>query len=171
LTYLVENGVRSVYGFLGEEYASPPLQSPRDFHEFVTAPETELFDLLHRNGARIHVHCHGPMDSVLEEFAEMGADCLHPIEAPPLGDMPLREAKRRIGSRVCLEGNIQIGDLYAMETTAFRQSVVQAMEDAAEGGGFILCPSASPHTPELSPRTVANYLAMIEIGRSMGRYA
>jgi hypothetical protein len=164
ISYLLESGVRGVYGFSGEEYASPPLLSPRDFHEFVTVPEKELFDLIHRYGSLVHVHCHGPMDAILEDFVEMGVDCLHPIEAPPLGDMPLREAKRRIGGRVCLEGNIQIGDLYVEETDRIREMVERAIEDAAEGGGFILCPTASPHTPELSPRTVANYLAMIEIG-------
>lgn len=166
---LLSSGVRGVYGFLGEEYVTPPLQSPRDFHEFVTDPERELFDLIHAQGGLIHVHCHGPMDAVLEEFAVMGANCLHPIEAPPLGDMPLADAKRRIGGSVCLEGNVQIGDLYAMEPEAFRRSVEETVAVGAVGGGFILCPSASPHTPTLSPVTVRNYLTMIETGVRLGR--
>jgi hypothetical protein len=30
--------------------------------------------------------------------------------------------------------------------------------------GYILCPTASPHTPVLSELTVRNYLAMIKAG-------
>jgi len=138
IEYLLARGVRGVYGFSGEEYAAPPLLSPRDFHEFATQPEREILDLIHCHGCLVHVHCHGPMDAILEDFVEMGADCLHPIEAPPLGDMPLAEAKRRIGGQVCLEGNIQIGDIY--------------------------------HTSQLSPKTVANYLAMIETCLELGHY-
>jgi len=170
IEYLLARGVRGVYGFSGEEYAAPPLLSPRDFHEFVTQPEREIFDLIHRHGCLVHVHCHGPMNAILEDFVEMGADCLHPIEAPPLGDMPLAEAKRRVGRQVCLEGNIQIGDIYAGETEEIKAMVAKAIEDAAEGGGFILCPTASPHTPQLSPKTVANYLAMIETCLELGHY-
>lgn len=168
---LLAQGVRGVYGFLGEEYATPPLQSPRDFHEFVTEPEQELFALIRAHGGLIHVHCHGPMNAVLEEFVAMGANCLHPVEPPPLGDMPLKEAKRRIGSSVCLEGNVQIGDLYAMEPDTFRETVEETVTIGRTGGGFILCPSASPHTPTLSPTTVRNYLTMIETGVRLGRAA
>jgi hypothetical protein len=171
LEHLLSCGVKGLYGFSGAEYAGPPLLSPRDFRVYVTEPETELFQLIHENGSWVHVHCHGPLDAILEDFAVMGADCLHPIEAPPMGDMPLSEAKKRIGKDVCLEGNIQIGDLYAEDTTRVQEYVAQAIADGAEGGGFILCPSASPHTPELSPRTVANYLAMINVGLAQGRYA
>lgn len=168
--HLLERGVRGVYGFSGEEYAGPPLLPPRDFRDFVTDPERELFALIHRHGSLVHVHCHGPMDAILEDFVQMGADCLHPIEAPPMGDMPLCDAKKRIGEHVCLEGNVQIGDLYAEETARIRESVAGAIADAAEDGGFILCPSASPHTPRLAELTVANYLAMIETGVEYGRY-
>ena len=40
-------------------------------------------------------------------------------------------------------------------------------EVGAPGGGFILCPTASPHTAELTDLTVANYLAMIETAVEM----
>lgn len=171
IEHLLDQGVGGVYGFLGEEYATPPLHSPRDFHEFVTEPEKELFALIHARGGLVHVHCHGPLNAVLEEFVVMGANCLHPVEAPPLGDVPLREAKRRIGVSVCLEGNVQIGDLYAMEPETFRKSVEETVLVGKEDGGFILCPTASPHTPTLSSLAVQNYLTMIETGVRLGRTA
>jgi len=170
LEYLLGQGVTGVYGILGEEYAGPPLMSPKDFRSWVTLCESGLAARIHRHGGLLHIHCHGPMQAILEEFVEIGADCLHPIEAPPLGDMPLQEAKKRVGKQICLEGNIQVGDLYAGTPARIRDLTRQAIDDAAEGGGFILCPTASPYTRVLPPRALENYLAMIETGLEYGRY-
>lgn len=167
--YLLEGGIRGVFGLAGQEYAGPLLMSPRDFREFCTVPERQLCDLLHRRGCLVHIHCHGPLQAILEEFLTIGSDCLHPIEPPPMGDMPLAEAKRRIGHRICLEGNIQIGELYACAPAQIRKKVKQAITEGAPGGGFILCPSASPFTPTLSPNVVENYLTLIHTGREIGR--
>ena len=109
----------------------------------------------------MHIHCHGPLSAVLEDFIEIGANCLHPLEAPPMGDVTLAEAKRRIGHAICLEGNLQIGDIYAGKTADIVAQVKHNIE-VTGGRGYILCATASPHTPTLSDLTVKNYLAMIE---------
>jgi uroporphyrinogen-III decarboxylase len=145
----------------GEEYVTPPLHSAKDFRAFVVEPEKEIARRLHDHGGLLHIHCHGPLKHVLEDFVELGVNCLHPIEAPPLGDVPLADAKRRIGDHICLEGNIQIGDLYAGKAQEIIAQVKHNIE-VSGGRGYILCPTASPHTPVLSDLTVRNYLAMIE---------
>ena len=160
-------GVGPAFSILGQEYVTPPLHSAKDFREFCVKPERQIVERIRNAGGLLHVHCHGPLDAVLEDFIEI-ADVLHPIEAPPLGDVPLADAKRRIGSQVCLEGNIQIGDIYAMPTPQLVEMVKQAIGDAAEGGGFILCPTASPHTEVLTDLTVRNYVAMVETGVEYG---
>ncbi len=160
-----------VFATSGHEFAGPPLLSPRDFHEFCTAAEKPLTRMIHERGGLLHIHCHGPMNAIIEEFVELGADCLHPLEAPPMGDLPLAEAKRRVGRDLCLEGNIQIGDLLTMETAQFTTMVAQAMRDGMPGGGFILAPTASPYTPVLPDRARDNYLAMIETALRLGSYA
>jgi len=86
-----------------------------------------------------------------------------------MGDVPLAEAKRRIGDKVCLEGNVQIGDVYAMPTAQLVDRVKRAIDDGAPGGGFVLCPTASPHTRMLTDLTVRNYVAMIETAVEYGR--
>jgi hypothetical protein len=159
-----------VFAASGHEYAGPPLLSPRDFHELCTEVEKPLVRMIHDRGGLLHIHCHGPMNAIIEEFVELGADCLHPVEAPPMGDLPLAEAKCRVGRDLCLEGNIQIGDVLAMETARFTTMVEQAMRDGRPGGAFILCPTASPYTPVLSDRARDNYLAMIETGVRLGAY-
>jgi len=167
LKYLISEGVGPIFATSGEEYVVPPLASPADFHEFVTMPAKQIGEVVHAAGGYRHVHCHGSISAILDDFVVMGANCLHPIEQPPLGDCPFEEAKRRIGDRVCLEGNIQIGDLYDAPTEELVAQVRHAIEVGAPGGGFILAPSASPHTAVLTDQTVKNYLAMIETTAEM----
>ncbi len=158
----LERGIGPIYATSGEEFMTPPLAGPEDFREFVVKPGLPVRDRLREAGMLRHIHCHGPLDDILEEFVELGANCLHPVEGPPLGDVTFADAKRRIGDRVCLEGNIQIGDLYHDPTDVLVDKVKRTIDAGAPGGGFILCPTASPHTDELTSLTVKNYLAMIE---------
>jgi len=162
LKHLLAQGVRH-FAMLGEEYVTPPLHSATDFRAFAVEPEVEIGRLIHEVDGLLHLHSHGPLTAVLEDFIEIGANCLHPLEAPPMGDVTLEEAKRRIGHAICLEGNIQIGDLYAGNT---ENIVAQVRHNRQVTGdqGYILCPTASPHTPVLSELTVRNYLAMIRAG-------
>ena len=48
--------------------------------------------------------------------------------------------------------------------------VTEAMEAGKPGRGFILCPSASPHTPTLSHLTVDKYVGMIERAVKLAGY-
>ena len=162
---LIAAGVGPLFVSGGHEYATPPLHSTQDFREFVVEPERQIIRRVHEAGGILHVHCHGPLNAVLEDIAEI-ADVLHPIEAPPLGDVELADAKRRLGGRVCIEGNVQIGDVYALPTPQLVEAVKRAIDGGAPGGGFILCPTASPYTEVLTDLTVRNYVAMIETAAS-----
>ena len=101
----------------------------------------------------------------------MGVEADHDaVEAPPLGDTPLAEAKRRIGHRVTIEGNVEISRLLDEEPAAFRRRIEQTIADGKPGGRFALCPTASPYPVELSPTAVRNYLTMIDVTLEQGRY-
>ncbi len=170
ITKILATGAHPIFGFVGAEYCIPPLMPPSLFRSWVTEPMRRITERIHAGGCLVHVHSHGALDAVLEQFAEMGGDVLHPIEAPPMGDVTLRDAKRRIGDRVCLEGNIQIGDLFGGTEQEVRDATKAAMEEGAPGGGFVLCPTASPYTPRLQPHVVRNYVAMIETAIAIRDY-
>jgi uroporphyrinogen-III decarboxylase len=170
LRRLIATGVGPAFTTLGHELCTPPMQSPRDFRDFCVRHDKPLFDMIHDAGGLVHVHSHGYLDAVLEMFAEMGTDVLHPIEAPPWGDMPLAEAKRRVGSRICLEGNVQVADLFHGDPAEVEAICRQAVRDGKPGGGFVLAPTASPYLPVLDDRTSRNYLTMIRVGLEEGGY-
>ena len=170
LETLLKAGVGPVIGLIGEELATPPLLSPRDFAEFVGQYDKRLIDLAHRYGCIVRIHCHGNLSAVLDTFLDMGVDALHPVETVPLGDITLEEFRRRVGNRIVVKGNIQVGDLY----TCSKEEVVAACREtiriAGKDGALILAPTASPYLPVLTDRVFENYGAMIDTALTYGTY-
>lgn len=169
LDYCLSQGVGPIYYFNGPEYALPPLMSPRDFTDFVTAYDTRLLAKVHEYpGCYSIVHSHGKVGRFLEEFAGMGMDGLNVLEPPPLGDTDLASAKRRIGDRVCLIGNIQYHDLAEGDATTVERLVASAISQAGQGGGFILSHCASPYESPLPAPTAQNFITYLEAGHKYG---
>ena len=128
--YLIAQGVGPYFGLSGQELVAPPLHSPRDFHDFNTRYDKPIIDLIHEAGGRVHIHCHGSLKKVFHDFVEMGCDVLHPVEPPPMGDLPAAEAKRMAQGRVCIEGNIQIAHMYEHTPEQVRAETAVLIADA-----------------------------------------
>jgi len=161
LDFLLGCGVGPYFSIAGQEYVAPPLHGPRDFWDFNVAFDRRILGRIRDAGGLVHVHCHGSIGAVLKGFVEMGASVLHPVEAPPMGNVAAAEAKAVLRGRVCIEGNVQVGDLFTLEPEAIERQVVQLIADAGEGGGLIVAPTASPYQPICPDRTRANYERMI----------
>jgi len=159
-----------LFGHSGAEIVVPPLHGPADFREFCAAYDRPLHAAIHEAGGYIRVHCHGSLRAILEDFVAAGVDMLQPIECPPEGDTPLAEAKRRIGDKLVIEGNIQFTRLCNNSPEDFRHLVSQTVADGKPGGRFILCPTASPYHVDLPENVLRNYLIMIETALSEGSY-
>jgi len=171
LRYCLEAGVGPVYYFNGPEVALPPLMSPRDFDEFVVDYDTQLIRLVHSYPGRLTIiHSHGRVNKFLERFAAIGTDGLNVLEPPPIGDTVLADAKRRIGDRVCLIGNVQYDDLARGSKEDVERLVREAIRDGGPGGGFILSPCASPYERPLPPKAAGNFVHYLKMGRRWGGY-
>lgn len=81
--------------------------------------------------------------------------------------MDLKRVKEYCGDRICLLGNIDCGDLLSSGTEEeVEAAVIQAIEDAAPGGGYVLCSSNSIH-PGVRAE---NFVAMIKAAKQYGVY-
>ena len=169
--HLLDAGVGPVLGLSGEELVTPPLQSPQDFRDFVYDFDREIISLIHDYDCLVDIHCHGNLGSVLELFADMGCDSLHPVECKPWGDITLEEFRQRVGNRITIKGNIQIADLIESTPEDIRAQVKHLIEVAGKDGALILAPSASPYLKPLPEKSFLNYKAMIDAGLEYGRYA
>ncbi len=169
-SHLVQRSVGPCFSFSGQEYIVPPLHGRADFFEFCVAYDRRVTEILRSAGGRVHVHCHGSIAAVLDGFVGLGADVIHPFEAPPMGDVTPRQAKDALRGKVALEGNIQISDMYTESPSRIRAQVRELVRDAFDDRtGLIVCATASPYRPGDGALCRENYRAMVDevIGSSV----
>ena len=128
---------------LGGGDASSTVISPRIFEEFVAPYDAELIRLLHGVKQRVVYHTCGGMMPLLEIIADMEPDAMETFTPPSLGgDVNLKEAKKRIGHRVCMIGGFDQSQFFVgCSPEKTRKAVRRCFEEAGDGGGFILSPS------------------------------
>ena len=128
---------------LGGGDASSTVISPKLFERFVAPYDSELIALSHKAGQRISYHTCGGMMPLLELIADMGPDAMETFTPPAMGgDTDLRQAKRRIGDRVCMIGGFdQFHFLTGCTPEETRAEVRRCFDEAGGGGGYIICPS------------------------------
>ena len=119
-------------------------------------------------GFLTHVHSCGPEKELVKILSEeTSLTVIDPLEIPPMGDCDLKELKRLYGKKITLKGNLHTTNVMLRGTpeTVIKASK-KAIDDAAEGGRFILSTGdqCGRDTPD------ENLHAMIETARTYGRY-
>lgn len=142
---------------LGGGAASSTVISPKLFDQFVAPYDAELIALAHEVGQRIVYHTCGGMMPLLERIADMNPDAMETFTPPDMGgDTRLREAKDRIGDRVCMIGGFDQGHYFIdSPPEATRREVRRCFDEAGRGGGYILSPS--DHFFDAAPELVAAF--------------
>jgi len=138
---LLEKLAASVTAFLNAQIASGAqavqifdtwagLLTPEDFKEFSLGYIRRVIEGLNRNRAPVIVFAKGAGHS-LEEIAESGCDVVALDWTVDIG-----EARRRIGGRVALQGNLHPCMLYA-RPTQIREAVKAILKKFGPGSGHI----------------------------------
>lgn len=159
-----------IFRICGPEYATPPYLPPSCFYDLVTCYLIPMCREIKAAGGIVRIHSHGKVGRVLDQFALTEADAIDPIEPPPDGDIELAEVKRLYGDRFCLFGNIELKELEVSDKARVDYLIQRAMQDAKEGSGFVLMPTAAPINTPLSPKTEENYVQMIDSALKYGQY-
>ncbi|MEW6357464.1 MAG: uroporphyrinogen decarboxylase family protein [Planctomycetota bacterium] len=157
----------------GMEMAITPWISRPMFEEYITPTDGRLYGLIRRHGGKTRIHCHGCAMEYLERFHEIGIDGIEPCEPPPQGDVVLAEAKKRVGDRMLLCGNITSPQFEFMDPDETEEMVKAAIRDGAPGGGFVLRTTGGLGGTGCAGnlgRVLANCQRMMEAGVKYGRY-
>ena len=131
--------------------------APEQYRQMVLPMIKENVELIHSYGALVDYYDDGKMDGILEDLASVGVDVAETLSPPPLGDIDLASAKKRVGDKMCLKGHIDQINLICFGTVQqIREAVRKAIEIAAPGSGFILGTSDSIR-PESPPENIKAY--------------
>jgi len=119
-------------------------------------------------GLPTHVHSCGPEAELVKIMAEQtDLTVIDPLETPPMGDCDLAELKRLYGHKIVLKGNLHTTDVMLRGSAGdVAAASRKAIDDAAEGGRFILSTGdqCGRDTPD------ENLQAMVETARTYGCY-
>jgi len=115
-----------------------------------------------------HIHCCGPEMALAEIAAnETDLSSIEPLEIPPMGDCELAEIKRKFGKKLALKGNLHTTEVMLNGTPQqVEDACKKAIDDAAEGGGFIL--STGDQTPRDTPDETIRI--MQRVAETYGKY-
>jgi len=83
---LLAQGMGDLFRLNGSEQATPPMNSPHIYEQFVYPYEKRLAELIHSHGKLVNVHSHGKVSQNLPLMVSAGIDMVDPIEPPPAGD-------------------------------------------------------------------------------------
>ncbi len=110
-------------------------------------------------------HSDGFVEPLIEMALEVGIAGMHALE-PPAGN-DLGRVKRNFGQRMVIMGNVDCVDvLTGHDLAAVRQEVDRCLDQAAQGGGYLLATSNSLH----AACTVEAVQEMYHYAQQAGRY-
>ena len=113
--------------------------SPEAYREFFKPRQAEWIRFVKdRTDAKIFIHCDGAVESILEDFIEIGIEVLNPLQTSEDG-METENIKKKYGDRLCFWG----GGVETQSTLPFgtvdeiRAEVADRVSLLGEGSGYV----------------------------------
>lgn len=136
---------------ISSAFAGGGFLSREMYAEFVLPYERRLADAVRAEHKPVYTHTCGNIGDRLDLMVETHIDGLDTLDPPPLGNSLLEEAKRDVGQKVFLKGNMNSVELLLAKS---EQEVVaeasRCLNAAREGGGYILSTACSV-APRVEP--------------------
>ncbi len=153
---------------LGGSSASLSVSSPDIFRRYELPFIQRASKICRDADIPCHLHICGKSWQLVEIVAaETDVTSMEPLEEPPTGNVDLAEAKRRVGDKLCIKGNINTTEFMLDATPEqVREKCKWAIDAAGTGGGFILSTGdqCGRDTPD------ENLFAMVEVAKTYGKY-
>ncbi len=156
--------------FIGCSWSCNSLIGPEMWRRWDKPVLRAAADEVHRHGRLLHVHFHGRCMATVEDFAELGIDCICPFERPPGGDVDglagLGSVAEKLASKVTFNGNVHtVETLIRSGPADVRREVGQIME--AFGGNPRLIVGTGDQVGWETPRE--NLQAMIDEAKRLSQ--
>ena len=142
-------------------------QSPKITRDLSLDGLKQITKMCKENSLISHLHCCGFEKELVKMCAEeTDLDVIEPLEPPPQGDCDLKELKEKYGNKLVFKGNLHTSRVMLADVKTVEAEAIKCIEDAAEGGGFILstgdqCGRDTPHE---------NIFKLVEVCEKYGNY-
>lgn len=147
-------------------FQNGPMIDFNRYRYWIKSRHQKLFDLIKsKSRAKILYHCCGSVRTLINDFIEMGADAINPVQVSATG-MNTAELKAEFGDRICFWGGIDTQRVLPLGTPEeVRQEVRRRIQDLGQGGGYVV---ASVHNIQ-EDVPVENILAMVDAAHEFGK--
>ncbi len=142
----------------GDACASCSFFSPNTYRDLFFPAHKRAIDFIHEQGLLATLHICGRVSPILDWMSQTGADIIEGLDpASAGGDVVLGDAKRRVGKRRCLKGNLDAVHVILPGPAEEVYRVAREAIEAAGPGGFIF---STEQIPRGTPRE--HVLAMVQ---------
>ena len=159
-TAQARHGVDAV--LVSSAFAGGGFISRAAYAEFVLPYENRLNQAISAMGVPVYTHTCGRIGDRLDLMLESGTRGLDTLDPPPLGNVDLATAKRQVGQRVFIKGNMNSVALLAYRTPAEVEAEARrCLSEGATGRGYILSTACSV-APRVEPWKLESLAPLIE---------
>jgi uroporphyrinogen decarboxylase len=139
--------------------------SPDHWRQFVLPHIAQEIETLANTGTPVILHSDGNLNRLIPEIVQLKITGLNPLQRS--AQMDLAEIKAQYGDRLSLIGNISTTTTLPHGTPQeVEREVLECLQDAAPGGGFVVAPDHSFH----SAIPFENTLAVLNTCKKYGAY-
>jgi len=152
---------------ISSPFAGAGFISPEFYKEFVLPFESQIISAIKSKGKFAYLHTCGAINDRLELMIESGTSGLECLDPRPLGDVDLADAKRRLGFKVFIKGNIDsVNTLLFGSPKSVIVDVIDIISIGKTNGGFILSTACS-----IAPKVPAENVKLLkDLAEKFGRY-
>lgn len=148
---------------ISSPYAGSTFISPKAYVDFVLPSVKILVEALKPLKVFTYLHTCGFISDRLEIIAGSGVDGIECMDPPPLGDVTIDDAKKRVGSKTFLKGNIDsVNVLLQGSDEDVDKTVIRTIRSGMPDGGFILSTACSV-APLVPPERVGRLWELTEL--------
>ncbi|MBU2445669.1 MAG: hypothetical protein KJ666_08865, partial [Bacteroidetes bacterium] len=129
---------------ISSPFAGAGFISPDFYREFVLPYESQIIKVIKAKGKHVYIHTCGAINDRLKMMIESGTSGVECLDPKPLGDVDLIDAKKRLGDKVFIKGNIDsVNTLLFGDEKKVVNDIKEVIEIGKSGGGFILSTACS----------------------------
>jgi hypothetical protein len=147
---------------ISSPYAGSSLISLNAYRHLVLDSVKKLAEAIRSVNGISYLHTCGFIGDRIDLFRQTGVDGIECMDPPPLGDMLLEEAKKRIGSALFLKGNIDsVNILLRADDPTCDRVIIETIKTGMPHGGYILSTACSV-APDVPARRVKRLWQLVE---------